>query len=59
MLTSMPPDGELTRYTTYDIQTMDLIEYGELPRFLTGHNGIVLRRDVEMADLSADEKSVL
>jgi len=51
------PDGELTRYTTYDIQTMDLIEYGELPRFLTGHNGIVLRRDVEMADLSADEKA--
>lgn len=51
------PDGELTRYTTYDIQTMDLIEYGELPRFLAGHNGIVLRRDVEMADLSADEKA--
>lgn len=51
------PDGEVTRYTTYDIQTMDLIEYGELPRFLTGHNGIVLRRDVEMADLSADEKA--
>jgi len=51
------PDGELTRYTTYDIQTMDLIEYGELPRFLTGHNGIVLRRDVEMADLSADKKA--
>jgi len=51
------PDGELTRYTTYDIQTLDLIEYGELPRFLTGHNGIVLRRDVEMADLSADEKA--
>ncbi|MEM1310071.1 MAG: metallophosphoesterase [Cyanobacteria bacterium P01_H01_bin.153] len=51
------PGGELTRYTTYDIQTMELIEDGELPRFLTGHNGIVLRRDVEMADLSADEKA--
>lgn len=48
------PSGELTRYTTYDIQTMELIEYGELPRFLTGHNGMVLRRDVEMADLSTD-----
>lgn len=48
---------ELTRYTTYDIQTMDLIEYGELPRFLTGHNGMVLRRDVEPEELSADEKA--
>ncbi|MEM6837380.1 MAG: metallophosphoesterase [Cyanobacteria bacterium P01_C01_bin.120] len=51
------PDGELTRYNTYDIQTMALIEDRELPRFLTGHNGIVLRRDVEMADLSGDEKA--
>ncbi|NEQ47950.1 MAG: metallophosphoesterase [Leptolyngbya sp. SIOISBB] len=51
------PSGELTRYTTYDIQTMELIEYGELPRFLTGHNGMVLRRDVEMADLNAEEKA--
>jgi len=48
---------ELTRYTTYDIQTIDLIEYGELPRFLTGHNGMVLRRDVEPEELSADEKA--
>jgi len=49
---------ELTRYTTYDMQSMDLIEYAELPRFLTGHNGLLLRRDVEFTSLSADEKSV-
>ena len=48
---------ELTRYTTYDIQTMALIEYGQLPRFLAGHNGIVLRRDVDATELSADEKA--
>lgn len=48
---------ELTRYTTYDIQTMNLIEAGDLPRFLTGHNGMVLRRDVELEDLSAEEKA--
>lgn len=48
---------EVTRYTTYDIQTMDLIEYGELPRFLAGHNGIVVRRDVDAAELGADEKA--
>lgn len=46
---------ELTRYTTYDMQTLDLIEYEELPRFLTGHNGMVLRRDVAHSELSAEE----
>lgn len=46
---------ELTHYTTYDIQTMDVIEYDSLPRFLSGHNGMVLRRDVEMTELSAEE----
>ncbi len=49
---------ELTRYTTYDMQALDLIEYDELPRFLTGHNGLLLRRDVDYADLSVEEKSV-
>ncbi|HEY9887435.1 MAG TPA: metallophosphoesterase, partial [Candidatus Obscuribacterales bacterium] len=48
---------ELTRYTTYDIQALVPIEYEALPRFLTGHNGIVLRRDVEMTELSAEEKA--
>jgi hypothetical protein len=48
---------ELTTYTTYDIKTLKLIEYKQLPRFLTGHNGIVLRRDVEYQDLKAEEKT--
>jgi hypothetical protein len=48
---------ELTTYTTYDIQTLGTIEYDELPRFLAGHNGIVLRRDVSYDDLAPDEKS--
>jgi len=48
---------ELTTYTTYNIQTLELIEYGQLPRFLAGHNGIVLRRDVEWESLSAEEQS--
>jgi hypothetical protein len=39
------------------MQTMGTIEYEDLPRFLAGHNGIVLRRDVEYEDLSAEEKS--
>ncbi|WP_421654468.1 metallophosphoesterase family protein [Leptothermofonsia sp. ETS-13] len=48
---------ELTTYTTYDIQTLQLIEYKQLPRFLTGHNGIVLRRDVEWNALTTEEKA--
>ena len=50
-------DPDLTTYTTYDIQTLATIEYDELPRFLAGHNGIVLRRDVTDQDLSAEEKA--
>jgi hypothetical protein len=48
---------ELTTYTTYDIQTLQPIEVEQLPRFLTGHNGMVLRRDIEMEDLTAVEVS--
>jgi predicted phosphodiesterase len=49
---------ELTTYTTYDIQALKLIENQQLPRFLTGHNGIVLRRDVEWKSLKASEKAL-
>ena len=38
---------ELTTYTTYDIQTLELIELEQLPKFIKGHNGMVLRRDIE------------
>ena len=37
---------DLTTYTTYDIQTLDLIELEQLPTSITGHNGTVWRRDV-------------
>ena len=46
---------DLTKYTTYDMQTLELIEYEQLPRFLTGHNGMVLRRDLELEDLTPSE----
>ncbi len=47
---------ELTTYTTYDIQALKQIEFDQLPRFLTGHNGLVLRRDVEWEELAESEK---
>ena len=48
---------EVTTYTTYDIKTLDLIKFEQLPRFITGHNGMVLRRDLEMENLTASERS--
>ncbi len=49
---------ELTTYTTYDMATMELIELEQLPRFITGHNGMVLRRDLEMNDLTPSEQAL-
>ncbi len=48
---------ELTTYTTFDMRSLKQIKNEELPRFLTGHNGVVLRRDVEWSQLSEAEKS--
>ncbi|HEY9880503.1 MAG TPA: metallophosphoesterase [Leptolyngbyaceae cyanobacterium] len=49
---------ELTTYTTYNMQTLERIEPEVLPRFLTGHNGLVLRRDVPWDSLSPTEQEV-
>lgn len=49
-------DPALTTYTTYDMQSLGLIDPAALPRFLIGHNGRVLRRDVAWQDLSAAEQ---
>jgi len=47
----------LTTYTTYDMRTLQLIKFDELPRFISSHNGMVLRRDVKMEDLSSSERA--
>ncbi len=47
----------LSTYTTYNMQTLELIETEQLPRFIAAHNGIVLRRDLEPADLKPEEKA--
>lgn len=49
-------DPDLTTYTTYNIRSLELIEAGTLPRFLAGHNGIVLRRDIEWEQLTPEEQ---
>ncbi|MBM0740299.1 metallophosphoesterase [Phormidium sp. CLA17] len=48
---------DLTTYTTYDIQTLQVIENKELPRYVAGMNGLLLRRDVEWSQLTAEERA--
>jgi hypothetical protein len=48
---------EVTTYNTFDMQQLVSIENEELPRFLLGHNGRLLRRDVQSQDLTAAEQS--
>lgn len=47
-----------TTYTTYDMRTMELVDMQQLPRLIVGPNGMVLRRDVNEADLTAEERSL-
>jgi hypothetical protein len=47
---------DLTTYTTYDLRTLQPLQLDELPRSLTAHNGLLLRRDVP--DLNASERSL-
>ena len=48
-----------TRYTTYDMRELGrLIEYEDLPRFLLGHNGLLVRRDIDPKTLSPEEKAL-
>ena len=49
-------DPDLTTYTTYAMGSLRPVAMGSLPRFLTGHNGLVLRRDVTWADLTPGER---
>lgn len=50
------PPGSIT-YTTYNVETWEVIALETLPRFLLGHNGRVRRQDVGVADLTAAEQA--
>lgn len=49
-------DPNLTTYTTYNMQTLATVGLETLPRSLTGHNGMILRRDVSADSLSQSER---
>jgi Calcineurin-like phosphoesterase len=46
-----------TAYTTYDIDTLQVIDQNELPKLIVGHNGVVFRRDVEWNELTPTEQA--
>lgn len=50
-------DPNLTTYTTYDVRNLQVINDQRLPRLLMAHNGMILRRDVNIQDLSTAEKN--
>jgi hypothetical protein len=45
----------ISRYTTYDLKTLEIISEENLPRSLVGHNGMVIRQDLELSDLTPEE----
>lgn len=51
-------DPDLTTYTTYAMNTLRPVAMNTLPRSLSGHNGRVLRRDVDETDLTAAERDL-
>ncbi len=50
-------DRDLTRYTTYSLPKFEIVASEKLPRLLIGHNGMVLRRDIKIEDLTKEEKN--
>jgi hypothetical protein len=51
-------NSQETVYTTYDMRTMELVDMQQLPRLIASPTGLVLRRDVTEADLTAEERSL-
>ncbi|HIK56076.1 MAG TPA: metallophosphoesterase [Synechococcales cyanobacterium M55_K2018_004] len=46
-----------TTYTTYDMQTLAVLDPQQLPKLIVGPNGKVLRRDVEWEELTPEEQA--
>ena len=49
-------DPNLTTYTTYNMKNFEVINHQQLPRLLMGHNGMIMRRDVQIQDLTKKEQ---
>ncbi|HEY9885375.1 MAG TPA: metallophosphoesterase, partial [Thermosynechococcaceae cyanobacterium] len=51
-------DADATRYTTYNMTTMQVVDHKTLPRLIVGPTGRALRLDVNESDLTAAERSL-
>lgn len=45
-------------YTTLDARTLQSVELSSLPRLIPGPNGTILRRDLQLADLTSAERGM-
>lgn len=55
-LMKINPISQITAYTTYDLKTLATIKNSELPRFIVSQNGLILRNDISLIDLTTLEK---
>ncbi|KGF71457.1 metallophosphoesterase [Neosynechococcus sphagnicola sy1] len=51
-------NAESTTYTTYDAVNLQVVDFKKLPRLIVGPNGRVLRRDIEITDLTPAEQAL-
>lgn len=47
-----------TRYTTYNMKTLQVVDQKILPRLIVGPNGRVVRRDIQESELTASEQAM-
>ncbi len=52
-------DSQSTIYTTYNMQTLEVVDQKTLPRTITSVAGTIIRRDLEQSNLTAQERSLL
>ncbi|AFY74718.1 putative phosphohydrolase [Synechococcus sp. PCC 7502] len=52
-------NSQTTDYTTYNMQTLEVVDHQTLPRMITSVAGTVLRRDLKAEDLTSEERSLL
>lgn len=51
-------DSNSATYTTYNMQTMEVVDHKILPRLIMGPTGRLLRLDVQDGDLTAEERAM-
>lgn len=47
-----------TEYTTYNMNTMDVVDVQRLPRLIVGPNGKEIRQDISLVDLTPEEQAL-